>query len=498
MKKIIFLIICLCSIDVVYAVSLEYEYLPYYVKLTRNGVDTIVQVKKVYDKTSNEVVFNIDSKYYEVNNDYEKNSEVTKDNYGRYHDYINFFNSIVYYGYNENKSDKNYFYTQVIIWNLISSCLVTIVDSEGNELSDLMSEFRTLWSKSLNHDVNPLFSNKKYNINIGDTLELNYSVNNKILDNPIIDGLSFTNDGRKLYIHGEKVGEYKVDLKKDYENINYGYSSDNSYYWQSLGGPGDISKYFYVNVLGVNLKIKENLIGINNKFGDALLENSKYEVYLDNNLYLTITDLENNLLKPNSIYFVKDISNNIGINNGENIEIEVKDNDYILEINKNVISKNISIDILDNYTYEIYLKSNNELYEIIDSNTDLIILPYGLYYINSKDNDYYQELEVTNNIDEVLLINNYVEEEKKEEINKEQDKVVEEKAEIQDEVVEEIIKTEEKITEKEEMENENIIEEEVINEIENPKTNDNIYGYLNLFLICFVLIVILYKGVISD
>lgn len=489
MKKLIILIMCFFSINVVYAEVLEYEYLPYYVKLTKGDIDIVIQVKKVYDKDSSEVVFNMDPNNYEIKSNYIKNSEINYNNYGKYHSNVGFFNTIVYYGYNKNKNDLNYFYTQVMVWDLINNYYVSIIDSAGNELSDLMKEYRLYWNKALNHNQNPIFHNKEYSIDLWDTLNLKYSNIDNILDNPEIDGLTIKNEGTNLYVYANKFGKYKVEFTKNYDEENYSYSDGETFYWQNLGGPSDIYKYFYLNVSSVNLSITENIIGINGRIGDAKL-NSSYELYLDDKFQLVIKDLFNNNVKSNSKYVLKDSSENIGIHLNEDIEFSVLNTDYNLIIDKYVIAKNISVSVLDNFTYYVYLKSSNELYETIDSKTNLITLPYGTYYIICKDNNYYQEIEVINDIDDLLVIDNSI----KEKVDTEEivvDKNNNSKVE-NDEEEKEIVVENNKINE------DNLINNDLIDDIENPKTIDNINCYLSLFLISFILIVVIRRNVLDD
>lgn len=405
MKKIIFIIVCLFSLIIVKAESLNFEYLPYYVLIKKNGIENFIQIKKIYNN-NNEVVFNMDPDYYLIKNDYIKNSEVNLKNYGKHYKEIELFNTIVYYTYNRNVSDLNYYFTQLFIWNIIGGYSVTMVNEDGELINDYISIYNTYWNDIFNHDVNPNFHNKEYNVDLWDNLKLTYFGVNKILDNPVIDGLKFYNDKRDLFVYVEENGKYKIDLAKKYQRENYSYNNGNSFYWQNLGGPSDIYKCFYVNVNSIELKIKENIIGVNKKIGDAKITDINYELFFNDKLQLIINDLANNFIKPNSNYYIKDVSNNIGFKNANEINFNVLNDEYELLVDKYVISKNISVNILDNYTYYVYLKSNNELYEIINSKTDLITLPYGVYYIICDEIDYYQEIEIYDNNDDLLNINN--------------------------------------------------------------------------------------------
>ena len=343
MKRLIILIMILCSINIVKAEELVFKQLPNYVKIYKNGVENIVKIYKIYEKNTNNYVFNIDPDYYKLGISYEKSNELNANNYGRYYSKLNLFNTIVSFGFNESKTERKYFFTQMMIWNLISGYDVTIVDETGQEMIAYTNEYKSYWSRVINyHDYN-IFNDKEYTISVGDTLELKYGLYKPILDNPIIDGLNFKNVDDKLYINATTAGNYQINLTKNNEQINYVYKNDNSYYWQNLGGPGNLESSFKLNVKGVNLTINEKLIDINGKFGDALLINSKYELYDENNKVIVIDNLVKNNLTPNKTYKLKDVSNNIGVNNINEIEIKLLEDNYILDIEKNIISKNITI-----------------------------------------------------------------------------------------------------------------------------------------------------------
>lgn len=480
MKKILILLISLIvSINLVSAKELDYEILPYYVKIASPGKDkNIIPIKKVYDKETLNVVFNIDYQKYETNNNFFVESEVNYNNYGIKYRSLDFFNTIVYYGYNLNKNDLNYFFTQILIWSLVSNYNVSIVDEFGNDLDIYNTEYNKIRTKIINHNTESDFYSKKFNEEIWNTKIFKYYKNNTILDNPIIDGLTFKNNNYELIIYNEKVGNYVVELSKNYDQINFSYNDGSNIYWQSLGGPQNINKKFYYNVYGIKFNIVENLHGVGGKYGDAKL-NSMYELYLNDELKLQIDDLNNNYIKSNSSYILKDISDSEGIYKIEDINFEVLNEDYELKVDKYIISKNISIDIKDNNKYYIYLKSNNELYEIIDKESSLITLPYGSYYLVSEDKSYYQEINVFDDIDECLSINN------QEVLNKDNKETKE--------LVSDNLNNEEILfDEKEEITtNEEIVTEEVV--VNNPKTLDNFVSCIFLFNINFILLLILLK-----
>ncbi len=461
MKKILFILLCLFNINIVYAVELKYEKMDFYVRLIEPLCEYFVPIKKVYVEDNLEELFNLEPVHYDVEYSYKKLDNINE--FGKYKNEIELFNKIVYSVYNNDKTDLNYAFTQILIWDLIGDLDIVITDKNGNTIKEYNDLYQTYLKKVndfiLNGKIDSTTNNKTYDIDLWDTINIPSKNINIEYDKENTKGIDITLEKDNININALSIGNYK--LKKIFQKENYVYKNNLSYYWYFSGDL--VNSNIDISVKGINLKIKENLIGINNKFGDALVSNINYELFYNNELKLNINDLNNNYVRENSSYILKDNSNNMGFNNIEDITFEVLDKDYILEINKNVISKNINVNIKDNNTYNIYLKSNNELYEIIDKNTNLITLPYGTYYINSSDCDYFKELVINNNEEEVLVINNLIKE------NIEDKKEVSNKLNINEE---EIIL-------------DNIKKEEVIDSIEsipNPKTKDNINLYVVLFL----------------
>ena len=82
MKKLIFIIICFfSSISLVKASNLESINLPYYVKINNK----VINVKKIYDKDTLQVVFNLDYENYNTSNEFNVNKEVNAKNYGKFY-----------------------------------------------------------------------------------------------------------------------------------------------------------------------------------------------------------------------------------------------------------------------------------------------------------------------------------------------------------------------------------------------------------------------------
>lgn len=445
MKKIMLLLLCLFSINMVYAEEVGYEDLDFYVRLERTNYSYFVPIKRFYDKDTFDVLFSLVPSRYAVRYDYEKDTDISR--LKEYSSDIDLFNKIVYVIYENNKSELNYIMAQILMFDLICDFNIVITDDYNNPINDYNELYKEYKNKVLDFSLNNL-NGLEYKTMLWDNLTIPYK-NSSYIKNINKGNLDVSNDNENIYVNSNITGNYKVDINKNDNINNYVYYNSNGYFIMFSGEL--IQDYFNVSVSSINLKIKENIVGVNNKYGDSLINKSNYELYLDNELKLNINDLNNNDIRENSTYILKDKTDSIGILNSEDVEFTVNDTDYVLEVNKYVISKNISIDIKDNYTYYIYLKSNNELYSVIDKNTDVITLPYGTYYINSKDNSYVKEIEVINSIDDVLVIDNSMKEI-------------------------EIINIDKDIKE-------DIINEEEIIEVNNPKTLDNIYLYILLLSI---------------
>lgn len=399
MKLILILFMCIVfNISKYNAETIYTEKLPYYVKITQNNNSKIVNVSKIYD-SSNNVLFNI-SYDNKILDNYDKFIYDSKCNYNI--SKFNMFLTISSLGYNENKSDYNYYLTQLYIWKFISNYNITPVDQFGNYLSNVQKDFNKLHTKINYHNMESVLFHTEKNTEIWTENIYKYDPYALILDFKEVNGLNIKMNNDKIHIYNNKVGKYEINFYKDYENEAYCYKNANSVLWQNLKGPADVNKTLKYNVFGTRLNIKENLIGINKRFGDAI-SNSKYEIYLDDILKLSVSNKDEIYLKSNNKYLIKDISND-NYNNSDNVILELDDQEYTVVIDKHVISKNISIDINDKDNYYVYLKSNNELYEKINKNTNLITLPFGTYYIKNESNTYYNEFNVFDSVDEELKI----------------------------------------------------------------------------------------------
>lgn len=422
----------------------------------------IINIKEI--NYNGNALFNIDINNYEISDNLVEYEEDSDDIYK--------FSTIVYYGYLNNPTSENYILTQVLVWELIGNYDVEFI----NMTSQMLEEYNDILEKINNHYLKSNIFDKLYYDFIWVGSKFKYDEGAIILDKPKVDGLDIDVIDNVIHIYPKKIGEYALNFSKDYENEIKTYKDGNNLYWQSLQGPEDISYSFNYHVFGAKLNIVENLIGINGRIGDAKL-NSTYQIMFNRKELFTTSDLDNIYLTPQWSYKIKDISNVEGINNIEEFSVKMSGDDITINVDKYVITKNISISVLDDYEYNIYLKSNNELYEVVDSNSDVITLPYGTYYIENKETSFYEEIIVEDSIDEEIIIKSEIKEIiVPEDINKEE--VNEELPEISKE------------------ENANVspeINTTIIDNVSNPKTLDNINYYIYGFIFSLVLIKILIK-----
>jgi len=482
MKKIIFVVVCLCSVKVVNAEGLILTYLPYYVKVNDNE---IIRVRRLLEVETDNVLFNTDIFNYQLTTD------VSKVPFNEDFQDIDYFNTIIYFAYNSGSNKyENYFLAQTLIWELYCNLDFEIVDENGNPLDEYNDALNSIKEKINNHYKNLEMLEDFYEIVVGESINIPYSYP---LEDLVFDGLSFSQNEDGIKITANKIGSYEINFGEKYKN-NYYYSDGKYTYYAFIGEDAPIGKKITINVRGINLKIADNYKSINNKFGDSILE-SKYALYKDEELIKELNNSDSIEILPNVNYVLKDISNNKTINKYKDLLINLNSN-YELNISKEIISKNIKINVLDKYTYNIYLKSNNELYEVINKNIKEIVLPYGLYYIVCKDIDFYDELEIYDDIPLTLKIDNnecLLEDDKN---YNEDNNLVEDNNVVNN-------KTEDNenhnIKEDNEVLNDNVEEKEenaIINEIsENPKTLDTIYVDLLTYLCCFSLMGISFKKI---
>lgn len=313
MKKIMLLLLCLFSINMVYAEEVGYEDLDFYVRLERTNYSYFVPIKRFYDKDTFDVLFSLVPSRYAVRYDYEKDTDISR--LKEYSSDIDLFNKIVYVIYENNKSELNYIMAQILMFDLICDFNIVITDDYNNPINDYNELYEEYRNKVLDFSLNNL-NGLEYKTMLWDNLTIPYK-NSSYIKNINKGNLDVSNDNENIYVNSNITGNYKVDINKNDNINNYVYYNSNGYFIMFSGEL--IQDYFNVSVSSINLKIKENIIGVNNKYGDSLINKSNYELYLDNELKLNINDLNNNDIRENSTYILKDKTDSIGILNSEDI-----------------------------------------------------------------------------------------------------------------------------------------------------------------------------------
>jgi uncharacterized surface anchored protein len=223
-----------------------------------------------------------------------------------------------------------------------------------------------------------------------------YDENNNIIDTMIIgDNCSSTSN---------YFGYGKYYLKE--EIPSNGYLLDNNTYTFEINNFNTKEITVYEDIIKGRIKINKLDQDTNSCqiVGDASLLNAKYEVYDSNNNLVDEIIIKDNCIGlskylPYGKYLVKEITPSTGyLLDNKSYNIEIKDNDSIIEIislekiimtNYKIykVLNNKSTGILEgepNITFDFYLKSTNQLYisKTTDNNGLLEVnLPYGTYLV---------------------------------------------------------------------------------------------------------------------
>ena len=368
--------------------------------------------------------------------------------------------AIIYYGYNANKTDENYYYTQIYIWQKIYHLEVTMCDREGNPLEEGLTKIKEIEEKVQKHYEEEYFFKEPIRREIWTTnsLEFNSDLDFTI---PYVNGLNIQKKPQGITITNNEVGEYAINYKTNYAPLGYWYNYEDIYFFNSLQGPEIRRGTINYIVYGTPFIIKEELEGINGKIGDITETYSSYDLYLNDDYKTSLNSNSESYVKSWEKYtlrggyspFLEEFSSlDFTVNDEDNYEVTVK---------RKVISTKVNLNILDDNIYYIYLLSNNELYYIVSKDTKEVTLPYGTYYITNLKN-YALPLIAKDTRELSIEINNPHQEENKKE----------EKEKIEVEEVKEI-KEEKEAKKEQETLNENR-QEEIIN----PQTKDNIDFYI--------------------
>lgn len=425
MKKIlVVLIFVLVLIPFkVYASSTFYEdnYLPdAYIKKFKNGSSTgKYEQMRMFKRSDGESSYclelweDINSNIYleEKDSNYAYYSNLSQEVWNR-------VELIAYYGYGYKDHTDLSWYTasQFLIWKTIDNdSNIYFTDTLNGKKTDKFTyEINEIERLISNHYIMPSFSNKTYNINIGESISFENSWRNEWTVYGKQDILSMSHYNGMFTINGNKVGSTELKLIKSAGNSNsLLYISPNSQNMLIRGSYTPITSSFFINVVGGLVNV--NLYDIDTKKFEIDMFGTKYGLY----------DKDKNLIEekfinsdgslffdyvPYGKYYIKEIY----VNNNYNL-----DNNYY-EVNLNSDNSNITLDlcnkkieskiIINNKlkdisgrlinavgnSFSIYDSNNIEIDNIIIDNNGIgnIVLPYGTYMI--KQNiciDDYQEIE---------------------------------------------------------------------------------------------------------
>ncbi len=401
MKKVLLVVLSfLVVLEVVNGKEVIKEEGINYVEL---GNGNLKEVSKVYDENMT-LYFNIDMTNYDIGNSFAYFSDFSESDCKGTKEQYDLFKTIVYFGYLNNPTDKNYLVTQLLIWSKVSG-FESEVDYALEKLNpEYTSLYESIWAKVTYHlDDAMLISN------LWDRINFDYK-NMEVLNNQ--DGLELTEFDNMTSVFNKNIGSYELLINYPEEDTNFLIStSNNSIYWQSLGGPLNGYKKIYYDVIGANVQINEKIIGVNGLLGDAQNNNS-YELYLNDLLVLDFDNL--NFLIGGDKYYTLKSKNNIGFNE-VNLTFRASTEDFQIDIEKKVISKKYKVNITDDKVYQIYLKSNNELYMEVSKDTLEVELPFGEYELKYNE-QIIKELSVKDDKSEEIIIKDKEEIEEKEPI----------------------------------------------------------------------------------
>lgn len=324
-----------------------------------------------------------------------------------------------YYGYQydgaDHSSDSWYMITQVYIWKTVSpdSDIYFTDKLNGNRISKFENEFAELESLINSHYVTPNFGFSQKDMIIG-TSETFYD-NNNVLERFNITntaGVSATKNGNALTITPTDVGSNmsitltKQDIKYQVPPLVYYHPTGQNV--MTVGSYDPIPVTIKINVLGGKVSMKkidkDTNLGIGQ--GDATLNGATYGIYKTSD-----NTRVGNLVSKGGEYvtsgFLPSLGNFYLLEEEPSIGYEIDNTKYFFDITKDnlyseiivkekVIERdfqifkvyaNDSTGIMTgepNATFEIYLKSSNQLYKTITTNKKGFAtakLPFGTYVV---------------------------------------------------------------------------------------------------------------------
>lgn len=353
------------------------------------------------------------------------NSNLTKEQYEK-------IKIISYYGYGyknesiDHTDKKWYAVTQSLIWQIESNNHeIYFTDYlQGPKVDKFSNEYQEMQNLINSHNLLPNFNQDVISIDLGNTITLNDI--NKVISNYNInvsnDNINVVKTNNEITISTNKIGTTTINFTKNYNNYNSKpllYTATNSQTLFKVGNLTPTTTAITVNVTGAKITINK-IDYETEKFetiSDASLIGAKYGLYdINDNLLeeLIITNngssTSSNILKLNETYYLKEIFPSTGYEiDKEKHYFTIKEKEINLTLKEQIIKRKV---IIKKYTsnyefiksipekdidFEIYLKSNNILFETITTNEDgiaSITLPYGIYIFKQKNtNKYYNKVD---------------------------------------------------------------------------------------------------------
>ena len=350
--------------------------------------------------------------YYEVaRSDYASVLNMTEEQWDR-------VSLLAYYGYqyNENGYDhsnnKWYVITQVLIWRTVepTSRIVFTDTLNGSEVSNkFSSEINEIESLVANHYKRPNLNIENTTLPLGQSITLTDS--NNVLNQFKIsstENVSATINGNSITITATGIGDAKINLAKTakkYSEPPIVYYSNHSQNVMRVGYYDPIPANLKLKIVGGRVEINKMDSETKKSIGqgDGVLSKATYGIYNTSNEKIAelITNEDgyaiSEYLPSLGEFYLKEISPSKGYELDKNKYPFVVDENNLLvnvKVYEKVIDSNLTIfkvhasdktGILTpepNVTFNIYLKSSNELYKKITTDKNgyaTVRLPYGTW-----------------------------------------------------------------------------------------------------------------------
>ena len=462
MKKLwLFLVVTFCFISSAYATSIDYKNTGYYFKV--NG--EVKELKKYFAKNKeHKVLFKKD--YQDASfSDYTYTASTFSE--------ANDLATIIYYGYNRDKTIENYYNTQMYIWKKYYNLEVSMCDEEGEEVSNEEEIYTNLQNIIDKHYQEEEFFKNPIKKEIWTTSDFNFYNDLEMTVHQTSLNIQKNNNG--ITIYNDMVGEYTFEVASNYIPLVSRYYKGNEYFIYSSQGPSRKIGTISYEIYGTPFKVTEEIIGVNGKMGDVKNLYHSYGLYLNGDYKLSVDPEQLDYVKSQEFYVLSGGFNPY-LEDFKDLSFYVdNEEEYILNVKRYLKGQKVNLNILDDNTYYIYLKSNDELYYVVNQDIKDVLLPLGEYYLKNKEGDYNISFIVNLRDDVNLEINNPS---KKEEVKNSIPKYEPKKEETPEKVKAEEVKENVK---NEEVNNKNLQEELV-----NPQTLDNISIYFLTFFLSLI------------